>query len=245
MKGEDRKLVVVCLSLLVLLIAGCTERYQYQVQERERHIRDLNRDKEALERSLEGMQFQESLLKKELEKEKNKANSFLAELEDLRTHVESSEVPGKESEDLSLQRDQLEQELSGSGIDVEARENNLIMILPNRITFDSGSATLNANGREVLKRVGTLLKGRFSSNFISIEGHTDNEPIKKSDFKTNWRLSSERALNVLHFLEGECGIPSSRLRVMGYGEQCPLVPNTTEEGKKKNRRVEIVILRKD
>ena len=76
---------------------------------------------------------------------------------------------------------------------------------------------------------------------IGIEGYTDNVPIKHSSWKSNWELSSARSLSVLYFLANEKGISPERLSAIGFGEYRPVVSNDTREGRKLNRRVEIVI----
>jgi chemotaxis protein MotB len=77
---------------------------------------------------------------------------------------------------------------------------------------------------------------------VGIEGHTDNQPIKFSNWKSNWELSTARALSVLHYLVDNRGIAPERLSVMGYSEYRPVASNDTWEGRKMNRRVEVVIL---
>ena len=79
-------------------------------------------------------------------------------------------------------------------------------------------------------------------SFIAVEGHTDNEPIRYSGWKSNWELSSARALSVLHFMVDDCGIEARRLSANAYSEYRPVSDNATPEGKQQNRRVEIVIL---
>ena len=74
-----------------------------------------------------------------------------------------------------------------------------------------------------------------------IEGHTDNQPIKYSGWKSNWELSAHRALSVLHHLK-DTGIAPERLSAIGYGEYRPVASNQSTQGQQLNRRVEIVIL---
>jgi chemotaxis protein MotB len=78
---------------------------------------------------------------------------------------------------------------------------------------------------------------------VGIEGHTDNDPIKKSGWKSNWELSTARALSVLHYLS-EQSVNEPRLSAIGYGEYRPVASNDIKDGRQKNRRVEIVILPK-
>jgi chemotaxis protein MotB len=80
--------------------------------------------------------------------------------------------------------------------------------------------------------------------YVGIEGHTDNIPIARSGWKSNWELSSARALAVLHYLEKEEKISPERLSAIGYGEFQPVASNDTKDGRQANRRVEIVIMPK-
>jgi chemotaxis protein MotB len=77
---------------------------------------------------------------------------------------------------------------------------------------------------------------------VGIEGHTDNEPIRHSGWKSNWELSANRALSVLHYLVDNRGISPTRLSALAYGEFHPVTSNDAKQGRQLNRRVEIVIL---
>ena len=80
---------------------------------------------------------------------------------------------------------------------------------------------------------------------IRIEGHTDNVPINTFRFPSNWELSTTRAVNVVKYLIEENGINAYRLSASGYSDQHPVDDNNTAEGRQKNRRVDMVILRDD
>ena len=94
-----------------------------------------------------------------------------------------------------------------------------------------------------MDKVIRILQETVPSNKIGVEGHTDNEPIKHSQWKSNWELSSQRALSVVHYLE-QRGVIPERLSAIGYGEYQPITSNDMVEGRQINRRVEIVILPK-
>lgn len=108
------------------------------------------------------------------------------------------------------------------------------------ILFDSGRAGLKPGSYTTLDSLIGLLKS--VPNNISIEGHTDNVPIGDAPFRSNWELSSARALSVLEYFEAQ-GIKKDRLGFTGYGEYQPLTANDTDEHRQENRRVNIVILR--
>ena len=107
------------------------------------------------------------------------------------------------------------------------------------ILFPSGSARLADSAVNIIEQLGTVLAP--FPNPIRVEGHTDDKPIKTAVFYSNWELSAARAGSVVRVLSGH-GVSPDRLAVIGYGEQRPLKPNTTEAGRNANRRVVIVIL---
>lgn len=108
--------------------------------------------------------------------------------------------------------------------------------------FDPGRATLKSKYLPVLDQVRDEAK-KHPGCMIVVEGHTDNRPVDpRKGFSSNQALSEARAKNVKQFLETHYGIPAAQIGAMGYGENRPLVGNNTETGKKKNRRVEIMIL---
>jgi len=111
------------------------------------------------------------------------------------------------------------------------------------VLFDSGKAKIRSEAHNVLDKVTKVINEKASDRNLAIEGYTDNEPIKKSGWKSNWELSTARATSVLHYLE-ERGIEPKKLQATGYGEYRPVASNDTVEGRQKNRRVEIIILPK-
>jgi len=110
------------------------------------------------------------------------------------------------------------------------------------ILFPSGVATLSPLAVSVLAPLAEAIKS--IPNPVRVEGHTDNVPIKKREFPSNWELSAARAASVVH-LFAERGVAPSRLTVIGLGEFRPLKGNTTPEGRSANRRVVLVILGRD
>ena len=107
------------------------------------------------------------------------------------------------------------------------------------ILFPSGSAHLAPYAVDVIERLAGALEP--FPNPIRVEGHTDNKPIKTVAFYSNWELSAARAGSVVRVLQAR-GVSPERLAVIGYGEQRPIQPNDTEQGRNANRRVVVVIL---
>ena len=142
-----------------------------------------------------------------------------------------------------LLADRLSQEIKDKQVRLEMMEKGLVITFVAEVLFDSGKEKLREESLPILDKVIGVLKQEVPENSVGIEGHTDNEPIKYSRWKTNWELSAQRALSVLYYLE-QNGISSSRLSAIGYGEHHPIKSNDTVEGRQTNRRVEIVILPK-
>src|SRR5262249_13953465 len=131
--------------------------------------------------------------------------------------------------------------LDAAGVEYGQRGGNFYVSLPDAITFSSGRADLTKKGKEALKAVAATLAKDYGNSKYWIEGHTDNEPIKKSKWESNRQLSVERAMAVLKFLVEDCAVPDDDCVVAGHGEYDPVAPNDSKEGKSKNRRVEIVV----
>ena len=93
-----------------------------------------------------------------------------------------------------------------------------------------------------LQKVTEILNRDVVGSPIAIEGHTDNDPIKHSGWRSNWELSAARALAVLHNFTDQGQVDPKRVSALAYGEFHPLLSNDTPPGRQQNRRVEIVIL---
>ncbi|MCK4706935.1 MAG: flagellar motor protein MotB, partial [Gammaproteobacteria bacterium] len=111
------------------------------------------------------------------------------------------------------------------------------------VLFPSGSTELSDGGEAILRRLSKALSERDDINIV-IEGHSDNIPIKgdlSRRFKSNWELSSSRSLTVLHYMV-ERNVPESRLESRALGSLRPIASNGTEQGRSKNRRIEIIVV---
>ena len=127
-----------------------------------------------------------------------------------------------------------------SQIEITRIENGSIIRIKDKILFDSGSALIKEDSVETLNRIADFqLK---IENPVIIEGHTDSMPIKSSLFQSNRELSTARAINIIKFFIQQHKISPKRLSAVGYGEYKPIEDNTTNIGREKNRRVDIIIL---
>ena len=108
------------------------------------------------------------------------------------------------------------------------------------LLFDSGRAELKEKAEQMLDKIGVILE-RYGTGIIEIEGHTDNVPMSSSRYASNEELSSARALSVFYYLRDTTFLDPVNLKHSGMGERAPIADNTTEEGRSRNRRVEIRI----
>lgn len=129
------------------------------------------------------------------------------------------------------------------GVDVINRDGAVVIRLDNAVTFSSGSASLSKNGQSLLEREVAELIASYPEHRLSIEGHTDDVPVKKSRWKNNLNLSIARALEVRRFLASNAKVAPDRMRIAAYGEHVPRVAAKTKAARAKNRRVEIVLYR--
>lgn len=116
----------------------------------------------------------------------------------------------------------------------------LVIRLNNAILFDSGSAEIKKQSEDTLVEVASLLN--TIDNYIRVEGHTDNVPIKHSDYPSNWELSTARAVNVVKLFINKCNFSPDKLIAVGYGEFKPVADNSTVEGRAENRRIDVIVL---
>jgi len=162
------------------------------------------------------------------------------EIRELKTRLEERE------KEFGVVRNKLMKDLKGQikkgNIKIEQLERGLVLTVLEDILFDSGKIEIKSKGKKTLTKVAAILKENCPDKDVSIEGHTDNQPIKYSRWKSNWELSTARASSVLHFFIDKCGIKPNRLRVVGFGEYTPAASNDAKKGRQQNRRVEIVIL---
>jgi len=125
-------------------------------------------------------------------------------------------------------------------ISTEVTERGLIIHIKDQLLFESGKADLKDEAKEVLSLLADEFKG--IKNHIVIEGHTDNLPISTRRFPSNWELSTARATNVVRYLVENKIFDPVRVSARGFGEYRPIVSNASENGRARNRRVDIVVL---
>jgi chemotaxis protein MotB len=123
------------------------------------------------------------------------------------------------------------------GIEARRVKGGISIALSESLLYRSGSAEIIR--KEILRGLSEHLKNQPGT--LRVEGHTDSIPIVNNSYSSNWELSTQRAVNAVKFLVGECGMDPRRLSAAGYGDSKPLAPNSTPEGRAINRRVNIIL----
>jgi chemotaxis protein MotB len=131
-------------------------------------------------------------------------------------------------------------ELSGGKIELKLENRGLVISLREATFFASGDDTVQPSSFPILDKVAAVIAEL--PNQVRLEGHTDSKPIHTSRFRSNWELSTARAIRVMELLRQRFQIPAERLSVAGYAENAPADTNDTEEGRAHNRRVDVVLL---
>ncbi|XOV83582.1 MAG: flagellar motor protein MotB [bacterium] len=133
----------------------------------------------------------------------------------------------------------LSKEIAAGVLEIETVGRKIILRIKEHGSFPSGTAELSANFKPVLKIIRQQL--RDMDGRIIVEGHTDNDPINTPRFRSNWALSSARAVSVAHGLFEDPELDQERFTITGFADTKPLVSNANAAGKARNRRVEVVI----
>lgn len=137
---------------------------------------------------------------------------------------------------MDQQEAALRQNLQGTGVEVTRQDNNIVLTMPDAITFDFGQAGVKPQFYGVLNNLANTLN-QFPETRIQIAGHTDNVGSDAS----NLQLSQQRANSVRTYL-ASTGVAAQRMQAVGYGESRPIADNSTESGRAQNRRVEVTLI---
>ncbi|MBD2871639.1 flagellar motor protein MotB [Paenibacillus arenilitoris] len=151
----------------------------------------------------------------------------------------------KEQQDLEQLKKQIDAYIEKNGLtsDLETKLNlsQLMITISDNALFAPAQATVKPESRELAVAIGKMLE-KYPDYEVIISGHTDNKPISTVFFKSNWDLSSMRAIRFLDILLENKQLKPERFSAIGYGEYRPVADNKTEEGRAKNRRVEVSIM---
>lgn len=153
--------------------------------------------------------------------------------------------PSPELEELKEVQEKMDAYIKDShlkkNLKTSLTEEGLLLTIRDNVLFESGIAVVRENDEKIAKEISDLLVMDPPRNII-ISGHTDNVPISNADFESNWELSVMRAVNFMKLLQDNERLNPEWFSAKGFGEFKPVSPNDTDSGRKKNRRVEILIM---
>ena len=152
-----------------------------------------------------------------------------------------AKLQGELAEQLADLQDALDQEVADGLVTLERKESSIIVRIQEKGSFGSGSARLDPEFHEVMARISKVLAAKPGK--ITVAGHSDNIPISTGRFRSNWELSSARAVTVLHSMLRNKDITEDRVVVEGFADTRPVVDNDSPQNRAKNRRVELVLSR--
>lgn len=151
-------------------------------------------------------------------------------------------IRSREKDMISEINDLIERKRLGEHIVLSSSHGKIMLQIRGAVLFASGSADMNLQALPILDDIIKIIDD-YAEYSVNIKGHTDNIPIATEEFPSNWELSSIRATSVLKYLIAG-GIDPIRLTATGYADLLPIVPNSSEENRSKNRRVEFVLEKK-
>ena len=225
----------ILISLSAVLLSACVSSGKYD---------EAMAEMEKMRASLGNTQGELSTSQSENDKIRKSLGSTQAKLTASQTEIATLskiEAETKRRNEIYAQFvNRLQSMIDGGKLTVNIDAGRIVINLPNNVLFKTGSANLNPEGQEALTQIGGVLT-QFSDRRFQIEGHSDNVPIKSSRFPSNWELSTARALSVVHLLT-EMGVNPANISAAGFGEFRPRADNEDEDGRKLNRRIEIVML---
>ena len=164
----------------------------------------------------------------------NESNQYIRHLVEVKTKSDSLNMVLTNNLTRSLSKEELKE------VDVQVLKGVVYISLADNMLYKSGSYEINDRAAETLSKIAKIIKD-YKDYDVLIEGNTDNVPISRTNIRNNWDLSCLRASSVVQELQNKYGVDPKRLTAGGRGEYNPLASNTTEIGKQRNRRTQIII----
>ena len=217
---------------------------EVQLQWIELELSNSEAARSKLSRDLKKLQSQNAYLKNIHQQQQKNIKTLKLELEKRRSVIQ---LQGKVIQLLDDTKKTIEtslkDQIAAQQIEVVEVDDKLKVIFVDKILFDSGSVEINPGGKELLMIMAGSLEETKDQDIV-VEGHTDNVPLSaalRKRFPSNWELSTARAAVVARFFQQEGGIQPQRLSARGYSFYRPVAANKTVEGRRQNRRIEIIL----
>lgn len=203
----------------------------------EQQVEQLQQANRTLQRSLDKSLTNANQNNVSIEKlvdQINESNKYIRHLVEVKSKSDSLNMVLTNNLTRSLSKEELKE------VDVQVLKGVVYISLADNMLYKSGSYEINDRAAETLSKIAKIIKD-YKDYDVLIEGNTDDVPIKRENIRNNWDLSCLRASSVVQALQNDYGVDPKRLTAGGRGEYNPLQPNTTELGKQRNRRTQIII----
>ena len=164
----------------------------------------------------------------------NESNQYIRHLVEVKSKSDSLNMVLTNNLTRSLSNEELKE------VDVQVLKGVVYISLADNMLYKSGSYEINSRAAQTLSKIAKIIKD-YKDYDVLVEGNTDNIPIKKTNIRNNWDLSTLRASSVVQALQNDYGVDPKRLTAGGRGEYNPIASNDTELGKQRNRRTQIII----
>ena len=245
-----KKVSLIALCLPLILLAACVQKSKYVELETDlNHTHELfqaeNKKVADLRGQVAKLEDENNRYLNTIEAQKNTIKGLEGDLEKERSVVQQKD---QKISDLERTREEIEtslkEQIAQKNIKIEEIEGKLKVTFVDKILFDSGSVKIKPKGREVLLTLADSFKDNKDQRIV-VEGHTDNVQIGlalQDRFPTNWELSATRATSVVRFLQDKGAIEPERMTASGFSFYKPVDTNETDEGRKQNRRIEIILI---
>lgn len=208
-----------------------------RLADEKRRNEELRRDYAELQKSLDKslrQNNQGSVNISKLVDEINASNRFIKQLVEAKSKSDSLNILLTNKLTRSLSREEMQD------VDVQVLKGVVYISLADNMLYKSGSYEINSRAGETLSKIAKIIKD-YKDYDVLVEGNTDNVPISRPNIRNNWDLSALRASSVVQALQNQYGVDPKRLSAAGRGEYNPVATNSTETGKQRNRRTQIII----
>jgi chemotaxis protein MotB len=222
----SKKMSFIVLSLSFMFVFSCVSKSKYVELENQ-----MSKTQAQLIEENKGLSARIAQLERDLEKERTTVavqKNELSELDKQRQEIESN----------------LKSQIANKDVRIQEIEGKLMVTFVDKILFDSGSVKIKQEGQDVILRLAESFADK-QDQMIVVQGHTDDVKIGGAllnRYPTNWELSVARATAVVRLLQDEGKIDPARLTASGFSFYKPVASNETEEGRKQNRRIEIMLM---
>ena len=248
---------------LCLLTSACVTQNKYtslesdlvenrrQLEQVQAEMKDLTVQRDRLARQLELLDKQQQQLQAsnrrlaaDIDQLSEREEQLQADLDKQKSVVQLQEKVIHLLDDTQKTiESSLKEQMATGGVEIIELQDEIKVVLLDKILYEPGSLEIHAKGKQLLKTLADTIRDEAEQRLV-VAGHTDSVPISsklRSKFPTNWELSAARAAAVIRYLQYECDLDPERISLRAYSQYRPSASNQTEQGRRLNRRIEIIV----